>query len=501
VKRRYAVLAPFLLLLVTPPAWATAGDLGHDISYLQCTSATTPASGVFGIVSVIEGKPWDPVNRCLQAQVDWAAGLTSPPMLYVNSANPFTASTSHWPASGRTSPAHCVDRNNNGDPGCAYDYGWDAAQDALTKASAVVQGVDYVKGLTWWIDVEAANSWNGTGVANAADIQGMVDSLRSAGVVEVGIYANGNDWPAFTGSSALGTSAYNRSSSSKYRSAWSSAFTAKYPIEDGPMWFAGLNTGTASAQTKCTSTSLTGGERLLAQYADGSGFDADYRCADADHTRPTATMTLPTVFVTTAAKTTVAWKGADTGGSGIASFDLQTIKAPGNGTFGAWSVIGRRLLTTSLPFTSPARGATTCWRALARDAAGNTSASWSAMRCVTTPLDDRDLSASTGWTRRTGAAGWFRGSYSSATRLGATLTRTGLHTKHLVLLAYRCPTCGSVKVQLNGTTLKTVSLASATSGRVQIPLPLFSLRTTTVTLKVATSGKLVRIDGLATSRV
>jgi transposase-like protein len=93
------------------------------------------------------------------------------------------------------------------------------------------------------------------------------------------------------------------------------------------------------------------------------------------------------------------------------------------------------------------------------------------------------------------------GSYSSATRLGATLTRTGLHTKRLVLLAYRCPSCGSVKVLLNGTTFKTVSLASSTSGRVQIALPLFSLRTTTVTLKVATSGKLVRIDGLATSRV
>jgi hypothetical protein len=36
---------------------------------------------------------------------------------------------------------------------------------------------------------------------------------------------------------------------------------------------------------------------------------------------------------------------------------------------------------------------------------------------------------------------------------------------------------------------------------VQIEIPRFSRRTTSVTLKVTSTGKLVRVDGLATSQV
>jgi hypothetical protein len=495
MKRWYAAVLPVLaVLLATSPASATVGDLGHDLAAPQCLSGgttTTPVGGTFGIVGVNGGTAWSE-NTCLQAQSAWASSLPQAPGFYANTADPAPTSSFYWPTSGSHDPALCRDATSTTDPGCAYDYGWHTAADALAKAAT--QSAISPTTVTWWLDVEAVNTWHGDGISNTADLQGMVDRLRAAGVPDVGIYGLAADWATISGSSALGASAYTRATSNAYRAHW--PFVPSYPIEDGPVWFAGAGTS-PDAQAGCGNASLTGGERLLSQYSD-SGYDGDYRCADADHTAPTAAMTAPTSFVLTTTPTRVAWKGTDTG-SGVASYDVQTRRAPANSGFGVWSVIGRRLLGTSVSVASPSRGTTACWSARTRDVAGNLSG-WSVARCATTPLDDRDLSASSGWTRTT-ASGWFNRSFTSSSRYGATLTRTGLHTSRLVLLAYRCPSCGSVTVLLNGRVFKTLSLASSTAGRVQIALPRFSLRTATVALRVATSGRLVRIDGLATSRV
>jgi hypothetical protein len=502
VKRRSVVLLPLLLLLTASPAGAATGDLGHDISYPQCVSGgpatNAPTTGSFGVVG-INGGIATYTNPCLQAQLTWADTLAQPPMLYANSGNPGSASTFYWPTAGARDPALCVNPTSNTDPGCAYDYGWHVAADAVAKASALTQGAAFVKGLTWWVDVEIANSWVGNGRTDAADVQGMVDGLRSAGVAEVGVYANGNDWPAVTGDAGLGTSAYTRGTSAAYRTAWAPYFAPKYPIEDGPVWFAGLN-DLAGAQARCGTTSLTGGERLLAQYDDpDSAYDGDYRCADRDLTAPTASLTAPTALLVTTGTTKVAWTASDAGGSGLASYDLRRANAPYNGGLGSWAYT-RRLLGTSTTVTSPSRGYTSCWYVQSRDAAGNVSA-LSNRRCVIQPLDDRDLAGSSGWTRTTGATAWYAGSFSTATRLGATLSKTGVRTSRLQVLAYRCPTCGAVTVLLNGTVLKTISLASSATGRAWFALPGFSLRTTTVTLRVASSGKAVRVDALATSGV
>ncbi|HUR15391.1 MAG TPA: hypothetical protein VM097_12990 [Mycobacteriales bacterium] len=499
MKRRFALLLPLLLVLTTSPADAATGDLGYDVSWPQCTgsafTSVPPTSPAFAVVGVNHGVGRT-TNECLAAQAAWAATAPGSPMLYANGADP-GPTNGNWPQSGRTSPARCVTASSTSDTGCAYDYGWDLAQDALTRADG--QTAFAATSVTWWIDVEVANSWVLDGLMDTASIQGMVDRLRSAGVPDVGIYALTTDWGMITGSSVIGTSSYTRATSSTYRAHWS--FVPKYPIEDGPVWFAGAG-GQSDAQTRCGTSSFSGGERLLSQYSvtvNTTDWDGDYRCADRDLTAPTATLTAPATGVVTLGTTAVAWGGTDTGGSGVASYDLQVAKAPYNAGLGAWS-FNRRLLTRSLTATSPARGGTACWYARSRDAAGNLSA-LSNRRCVIRPLDDRDLGASSSWARTTAASGWFNSSYSSATRLGATLTKSGLRTSHLELLAYRCPTCGSVTVLLNGVAFKTVSLASSTSGRVRIALPRFSLRTTTVTLRVATSGKLVRIDGLATSGV
>ena len=499
MKRRFVVLLPFLLLLTATPAGATTGDTGYDVGWPQCTgsafTSVPPGTPQLGVVGVNHGVGRS-TNPCLGEQAAWAKTLPGGPTLYANGADPGPTS-GNWPASGQTSPARCLSGSSTSDTGCAYDYGWGLGSDALTRAAG--QTAFTATSVPWWIDVEVANSWALDGLMNTASIQGMVDRLRSAGVPDVGVYALTTDWATITGSS-VGPASYTRATSSTYRAHW--AFTPAYPIEDGPVWFAGAGTQSA-AQTRCGTTSFTGGERLLSQYTvtvSTTDWDGDYRCADRDLTAPSVTLTAPTTLIVTAGTTRLAWSAADNaGGSGLASYDLQRATAPYNGPLVGWAYY-RRLLVTSVTTSSPARGSTDCWYARSRDAAGNLSA-LSNRRCVLTPLDDRDLAAGSGWTRTTGATNWFNGSFSSATKLGATLSRASVRTTHLELLAYRCPTCGSVTVLLNGSPLRTVSLASSTSGRAWFALPRFSLRTVTVSLRVATSGKLVRVDGLATSGV
>ncbi|WP_405069692.1 hypothetical protein OG558_08350 [Kribbella sp. NBC_01510] len=68
-------------------------------------------------------------------------------------------------------------------------------------------------------------------------------------------------------------------------------------------------------------------------------------------------------------------------------------------------------------------------------------------------------------------------------------------------VATKCPTCGSVRVYVNNVAVGTVSLYNAKlQYRAVIALPAFGYRSGTVVVKVTSSGKLVQIDGLGTSR-
>ncbi len=474
-------------------AHATAGDLGHDVSYPQCGSTLPSTTDAFRLVGVTDGKPWY-VNPCLVDQAQWAAGAAERG-LYTNTANPGHVS-SHWPTSGS---GRCHDATVDTDSGCAYEYGRAAAADALAQATSALSGTGVdPKGVTWWLDAEGSrtpgqngNSWVGSGVVNAADLQGFVDGLRQGGVPEVGIYSTAFQWGDIT-------EGYSRATSSGYRSAW--GFAPSYPIEDGPVWFAGVGS-LGDAQNACSTGSFTGGERLLAQYADaGSGLDGDHRCADPDHGLPTVAVGAPTHLVTRTSTVAASWTGADTG-TGVASYDLRTERAPYNGAFRAWQYPAalQRTATRSASVSTTGQGWTTCIAVRSRDVAGNLSA-WSAIRCTAVPLDDRALSASAGWSRATGR-GYFASTYTTTTRYGATLVRTGVVSTRLHLLALRCSTCGKVGVYVGSTLLATVNLAATSTSVATIPLPRFSLRSATVTIKVLTSGRTVRVDGLATSRV
>ena len=474
-------------------AQATAGDTGHDVSYPQCGTTPTATTDAFRLVGVNNGLPWS-ANPCLSDQGLWATGAAESG-LYANTANPGHTS-SHWPSSGT---GHCVNATVDTDAGCAYGYGRAAAADAMSKAVTALAGTGIdPKAVTWWLDVEGSrtpgqpgNSWVGSGVVNAADLQGFMDGLRLAGAPEVGVYSTAYQWGDIT-------EGYTRATRTSYRTAWKLA--PLFPIEDAPVWFAGVGTSD-EAVTRCTTTSYTGGEKLLSQYADTvTGLDGDYRCADPDHGLPTVATTAPTQLVTKTSTIGTAWTGADSG-SGVATFDVRFERAPANGGFQAWQYPAglQRTSARSASLASTGQGWTTCVQSRARDAAGNVSG-WSAVRCTAVPLDDRALSASTGWYRGTGS-GFFASTYTSTTRYGATLVRTGLVSSRLHLLALRCSTCGKVGVYVGSTLLGTVNLYATSTSLATIPLPRFSLRSTSVTLKVLTSGKTVRIDGLATSRV
>ena len=219
----------------------------------------------------------------------------------------------------------------------------------------------------------------------------------------------------------------------------------------------------------------------------------------ADNTAPTAAMTRPTTFLSLSTSLSVAWAGSDAG-AGIGNFDVRYSRALYNASFGAltypssWQGIAAHTQTLS----GAPLGSTYCFSVRARDRSRNVSG-WTARKCTTVALDDRALTASSGWTRST-ARGFYRGTYTGSSHLGATLTLKGAHTSHLVLIATKCPTCGKVGIYLGTSLLQTVDLKASTIQRMAaIALTRFSSRRTDITLKVLTSGKTIQVDGLASS--
>ena len=116
---------------------------------------------------------------------------------------------------------------------------------------------------------------------------------------------------------------------------------------------------------------------------------------------------------------------------------------------------------------------------------------------MTVPLDDRSLARSSGFTPVTNRA-YYGGTAMKATARGQTLTRNGMTgIRQLTVIASACPSCGIVDILFNGAKIHSINTVSATTvNRKVFTLPAFSVRNGTVTLKVASSGKQVFIDGL-----
>jgi surface antigen len=216
---------------------------------------------------------------------------------------------------------------------------------------------------------------------------------------------------------------------------------------------------------------------------------------------PTVAATAPAAAVALPATATLSWASAPAQASAVTTYDARWARAPWNGGFSTWqypaSWQGTTVHAVTIGGISP--GWDYCFSVRVHNRAGLVSG-WTANRCVARPLDDVSLVASRGWIRSVSSV-FYGGSVLSSTTLGATLTRTAVQADRVALLATTCASCGTVGVYLNGVLLGKVSLVSATTRRdVLLTLPRFTLRATTVTVKVLTSGRTVQVDGLGLSR-
>ncbi len=143
-------------------------------------------------------------------------------------------------------------------------------------------------------------------------------------------------------------------------------------------------------------------------------------------------------------------------------------------------------------------GYTYCVSVRARNKAGQLSG-WTRGRCLARALDDRSLGRSSGWAAKT-AAPYSGGTYLATRSKGASLTRTSARVRRVGVVASTCRRCGSVAVLVNGKRIGTVNLAGPFRRSRVLMLPAFTRKRATVTLRVRSSGALVRIDGLVLSR-
>ena len=221
-----------------------------------------------------------------------------------------------------------------------------------------------------------------------------------------------------------------------------------------------------------------------------------------DTTPPTAGWTGAAAPFQTTTKATLTFTGSDAE-SAVSGYDIRFRWATWNSTaFTAYAEPAnwQQLTATSLTFTG-LPGRTYCMGVRAHDAAGNVSA-WTADRCTTLPLDDRGLTVHGTWTRPTSPSA-STGTLSKTVVSGSTMVLPSSRTKRVALLVVTCASCGKVAVYLNGVYWRTVNTYSPTTHyKVLIPLPTFSYRSTSITLKaVLTAKQQLLMDGLGVSPV
>ncbi len=290
-----------------PSSGGSSTPTGNDISYPQC-GGKFPSGQAFGIVGVNGGLANKP-NPCLGlygsggakgSELYWAqttsSGSSSQPKasLYVNTGDPGNmyngTPVSDWPQTSISSDPYppCTTTtvtDSSGtpttvganSPGCAWQYGYNKAQQDATWLVAAATALDSLtttscsatstpvpcsaSAYPWWLDIETANSWQsgGTGqTMNLADIQGMVYSLTQVALAtHVGIYSTPSQWTTIvgTGTQALGATIFGL-----------------------PDWIPGASK-LSGAVSNCTSlSSFTGGAVAITQWF-GHPFDGDYACA------------------------------------------------------------------------------------------------------------------------------------------------------------------------------------------------------------------------------
>jgi subtilisin-like proprotein convertase family protein len=191
-----------------------------------------------------------------------------------------------------------------------------------------------------------------------------------------------------------------------------------------------------------------------------------------------------------------AWHSSDPE-SGVAAYYPFWVRRPYNaagfttgGDFGGPT----RATTKKLAGTS---GNTYCVQAYARNFV-NLFSNTSAYKCTSVPVNNTDLTASAGWTQKTGT-GFYKNTYSQSKTHGATLTLNGVIADQLAVIATKCPGCGVIDVLWGGIFLKRFNLNATTLLKKRIlVIPAFGSpnQTNNLTISVASTNKPVRIEGV-----
>ena len=244
---------------------------------------------------------------------------------------------------------------------------------------------------------------------------------------------------------------------------------------------------------------LSNGDHTLhVRTSDAAGNDADDELRfSVDTVIPTVTMNSPSEPFQLSLTGLVSWAGQDKG-SGIEGYTVRVQRSTPTSSFGDWSSTSVSSASTSRTFQPLLPGSTYCYSVMAHDFADNNS-EWALSRCTAVPLDDRSLKRSSGWTPST-PSGWFQGTAVSTSKKGKKLS-VDASVSRIAMVAQTCPKCGKVGIYVGSAKVGTMNLRSSAKTVRMISLPTFSLRSGTVTLKVLTKNKLVRIDALGLSRV
>lgn len=190
----------------------------------------------------------------------------------------------------------------------------------------------------------------------------------------------------------------------------------------------------------------------------------------------------------------------------ITSYDIERVTEWDDDGFPSGGTAWREGTTARSGTFRGAPGETYCWRARARDADGVVSP-WTYESCTMLPKDDVVFTRSAGWSTVRGGR-YYLGRASLATRRGSKLT-LDVAAGGLRILATTCPTCGAIRVYVDGESYEEISLFSSTTrDRSMVwrsdngEVGFFGRdggSSSRISIKVVTDGRPVIIDGIVLS--
>jgi hypothetical protein len=220
-----------------------SGNLGYDYSYIQCaTRAPTPK---FGIVGVNAGYPFTYYNSCLSTEFA-AASKTGNAAVYINTGY----DPSYTQIDGRHTTQDCADKSASVSGTPAQQAAWAVGCSEAQRDESYATAQSAATPKAWWLDVETSNSWSSSDLSlNRLTIQGILDTLRPATAVPIGVYSTSLQWNVITGG-------------------------YKPPVDAN--WVATGQSTLKRAKRYCSSTGFTGAKVWLVQYV--TTYDRDYVC-------------------------------------------------------------------------------------------------------------------------------------------------------------------------------------------------------------------------------